>query len=246
VLCCVCVCGGAAATAATASTVCAVVLPWLSNSRGVPDTVLLLVGYIVFACGALALALSPSTTTVWVSLPFLGFGIAVLRTTPASLASQRAGASVQGGAMGLLDAASSCCRVLAPLAAGLLIDRSAAVAFVSLSSVALVSVSLPLDLSLKCRVRVSAGQVRLWRSFCGRGGAVSTWYHSACIRYEQQRQPQQQPQQQPRQQQQRQQQQQQQQPQQQQPQQQRQQRRRQQQQQQQQPQQEDELRLQAS
>ena len=97
---------------------------------GVSDTSLLLAGDLVFAAGTAALALWPTTTTVWRTLPLVAFGIAVLRTTPAALASQRAGLAVQGGAMGLLDAVSSCCRVAAPLVAGLLIDaRGASAAF---------------------------------------------------------------------------------------------------------------------
>ena len=119
-----------AATATIASTLCAFALPALSGRAGVSDTSLLLAGDLVFAAGTAALALWPTTTTVWRTLPLVAFGIAVLRTTPAALASQRAGLAVQGGAMGLLDAVSSCCRVAAPLVAGLLIDaRGASAAF---------------------------------------------------------------------------------------------------------------------
>ena len=119
-----------AATATIASTLCAFALPSLSGRAGVSDTSLLLAGDLVFAAGTAALALWPTTTTVWRTLPLVAFGIAVLRTTPAALASQRAGLAVQGGAMGLLDAVSSCCRVAAPLVAGLLIDaRGASAAF---------------------------------------------------------------------------------------------------------------------
>ena len=119
-----------AATATIASTLCAFALPALSGRAGVSDTSLLLAGDVVFAAGTAALALWPTTTTVWCTLPLVAFGIAVLRTTPAALASQRAGLAVQGGAMGLLDAVSSCCRVAAPLVAGVLIDaRGASAAF---------------------------------------------------------------------------------------------------------------------
>ena len=119
-----------AATATIASTLCAFALPALSGRAGVSDTSLLLAGDVVFAAGTAVLALWPTTTTVWCTLPLVAFGIAVLRTTPAALASQRAGLAVQGGAMGLLDAVSSCCRVAAPLVAGVLIDaRGASAAF---------------------------------------------------------------------------------------------------------------------
>lgn len=134
-----------AATAAVASILCAFALPYLSNTMGVPDTWMrkctrnphhtsifrdvmgdclstVVAGDLAFATGALALAIWPTASTVWYFLPICGIGIAILRTTPAALASARAGATVQGGAMGLLDAVSSCCRVVAPLVAGVLID----------------------------------------------------------------------------------------------------------------------------
>ena len=133
----------AAATAFLASVCSAWLLPALAARRGWSDGALMQLGAAGFTAAALLLA---SGTGAAAAADLLGYGlpaagavgvdralftavvpmalaVAVQRAVPAAMVSKAAAPSMQGGAMGLLDAASSCCRVVAPLATGCLIDN---------------------------------------------------------------------------------------------------------------------------
>ena len=109
-------------TAAVAAVSSGVLLPWASR-RGVSDRRLLLGGYALFALASCLLSLWPHRDGVMYSLPVFAVALSVCRSCPATFLSKRTPLSRQGEAMGLLDSASSCCRVVAPLLTGAVADR---------------------------------------------------------------------------------------------------------------------------
>ena len=89
----------------------------------VSDATAATLGALSLGAGALSVASGPpSTRNMWRALPSYVVGIALLRSSPAALLSKSAPSGAKGEALGLLDAAASACRVLVPLATGLISD----------------------------------------------------------------------------------------------------------------------------
>merc|ERR1712106_1309102 len=89
-------------------------LPVLGRHFG--DVGLLCWGYFAYGLASAMLAYMPSEQCVALSVLPFSLGVAVLRSTPAAFFSRRLPATVQGEALGLLDAVSSTLRVFCPLA----------------------------------------------------------------------------------------------------------------------------------
>lgn len=101
-----------------------VTIPYLVSARGWSDRDLLRVGYLIFGFCSLTYCLFVSKLGALAILPVLSLATAIFRSIPASFASKIIGPGDQGSVLGLLDGASSVCRVLAPLLTGLLIDAT--------------------------------------------------------------------------------------------------------------------------
>lgn len=79
------------------------------------------VASLALACGAIAIW--PTASTLWTTLPLATVAVGMIRTIPASLLTTAAPSSHRGVVLGQLDAASSLCRVLLPASCGAISDR---------------------------------------------------------------------------------------------------------------------------
>ena len=92
----------------------------LNESRALALTNLLL----LFASAAIALR--PSAGTLWACLLPFALAVSLQRAAAASIVSKAAAADAQGDALGALDAVSSVCRIVVPVAAGALVSKHGA------------------------------------------------------------------------------------------------------------------------
>lgn len=99
-------------------------LAWALRTGWLTDRRSALLGTTSFGAAYLGVCCAgPSDAALWLSLLLTVPGIAMLRTSPAALVMHAAPADARGEALGVLDAASSCLRVLVPLLTGELAFR---------------------------------------------------------------------------------------------------------------------------
>jgi len=98
------------------------IFTWLTR-QGWSDVAIMQLGSALFASAAVAIWIWQTPEAVMLSAPLAASANAVLRSYPATLLSKQVDEERQGEAMGLLDVCSSGLRVLAPILAGIMLDR---------------------------------------------------------------------------------------------------------------------------
>ena len=115
--------GSVSASMALGQTLFSVALvPFLSVRAG--DRSVLRYGYVSYGLASMMLACALTSDGMWAAVLPFSFGVAVLRSTPATFLSKRLRIELQGEGLGLLDSISSLLRVVSPVACGMLIDHA--------------------------------------------------------------------------------------------------------------------------
>eukprot|EP00667_Euglena_gracilis_P011256 EG_transcript_11482 len=115
--------GCTSATALSSTAISWALLPWLTSAGYCAEPVLLQSGCAALVLTSGCLLWSPSPASFLISTVPTAYALAVFRGCAAAAVSRAAGPGRQGAALGALDLASSGCRLVAPLLAGLLFDR---------------------------------------------------------------------------------------------------------------------------
>mmetsp|Transcript_35328 Transcript_35328/g.110416 ORF Transcript_35328/g.110416 Transcript_35328/m.110416 type:complete len:136 (-) Transcript_35328:4239-4646(-) len=97
-------------------------IPYLSATLRIKDRHLIMTGCFCFALGCFLLACFTNVTGIIVTCPVFAVSLSLLRSCQAAFLSKQAPLEMQGETMGILDSASSLCRVVAPLLTGFLVE----------------------------------------------------------------------------------------------------------------------------
>ena len=115
--------GALTSTSAACCTVfSAVYIPYLTVKQQVSDSAIMQIGCVSLALGVATLAAFADEVACVITILPIAFALAAIRSGSAAAVSKVAPINAQGKALGELDFASSLCRLVAPLAAGVLID----------------------------------------------------------------------------------------------------------------------------